>query len=496
MNFIKNFDYLSKKVSLTINNEGETSFKTLVGGIISFLSFFCSLMCGSYFIFRLLKRKDLSIIQSTQINPFINITYSHKLPFLLRLSDTNSLPYQDDEKLYYITSSIWYGGSNNTSLIGNAPQTSQSFNISKCNLDVHFDDEFKSFFNKFENLNSYYCLPIRNYSQNIYGLYGNTFPFSYYSFTLRFCKNTTENNNSCYSNSDIRELIKSPYLDVIFIDYTIDSLNKKEVKKLSVRKERYELSILLYKRIWLYLENIKFITDNGYFFSKNQIENFYRYESVRIDPSLLEGEKSYFSTLTILNSLNTSIYNKQYTKFQDYIAIIGGIVKIVTLLCSFLNYFNSQNSYYLKIIHDFIIEDKFNEKWKNNIVKLNSSMNGKSIKISNNSNNDISKNESCINTVGQIHWVKEDAFRKIDSSISNKIFPIYFANKETKQLFQMYKELINQRLNIINILKKLEVIQIPDNFIKKSMTIQNVITGQSHLKLAHLKFNNYLGENN
>ena len=100
MNFIKNFDYLSKKVSLTINNEGETSLKTLVGGFISFLSFFCSLICGFYFIYRLLKRKDLSIIQSTQINPFINITNSHKLPFLLRLSDTNSLPYQDDEKLY------------------------------------------------------------------------------------------------------------------------------------------------------------------------------------------------------------------------------------------------------------------------------------------------------------------------------------------------------------------------------------------------------------
>ena len=486
MKYLKNFDYLSRKVSLTTNNEGETSFKTVTGGIISLLSFFCSLICGTYFISRLLQRKDLSIIQSTEINPFINITFSHKLPFLLRISDTNSLPYEDDEKIYYITSSIWYGGSNNTSLIGNAPQYSQSFNVTKCNLNIHFTEEFKPYFQNIEDLNSYYCIPPRNYSQNIYGLYGNTFPFSYYSFTLRFCKNTTENNNSCYDLSDIRKMLDAPYLDVIFIDYTIDSLNIKEVKKTTIRKERYELSSVLYKRIWLYLENIKFITDNGYIFTKNKIENFFKYESVRIDPSLFEEEKTYFSTLTVLNSINTSTYNKQYTKFQDYIAIIGGIVKIVTLFGTFLNYFNSQNTYYLKIINDFIIEDK--EKSKKKILRINSSIHQKSNKFHNNSN-DISKNESYNN----INCVKADSFHKINSSLSNKIFPIIFAKKETKDLFLMYKELINQRLNIIYILKKLEVIEIPEKKIKTTLTNQNVFEG--NFKLSQLKTNNYICNN-
>ena len=105
------------------------------------------------------------------MNPYINLTYSNKLPFLLRISDTNSLPYDEDNKLYYITSSVWFGGSNDTSLLGTASQTSQSLNISKCNLDIHFTDEFKSYFDKFENLSSYYCLLPRNYSQTIYGLY-------------------------------------------------------------------------------------------------------------------------------------------------------------------------------------------------------------------------------------------------------------------------------------------------------------------------------------
>ena len=102
------------------------------------------------------------------------------------------------------------------------------------------------------DLNSYYCLKPRNYNQTIYGLYGNYYPFSYYSFTIRYCDNNTQNNNSCYSIEQIENKITSPYLDVIFIDYTLDSIHQ-HVQTISLRQERYELSIKLYKRIWLYL---------------------------------------------------------------------------------------------------------------------------------------------------------------------------------------------------------------------------------------------------
>ena len=57
------------------------------------------------------------------------------------------------------------------------------------------------------------------------------------------------------------------YLDVIFIDYTINSLKIKKVNEIFIRKERYELSIL-FKRIWLYFENIKYIVDKRYILSR------------------------------------------------------------------------------------------------------------------------------------------------------------------------------------------------------------------------------------
>ncbi len=57
------------------------------------------------------------------------------------------------------------------------------------------------------------------------------------------------------------------YLDVIFIDYTINSLKLKKVNEIFIRKELYELSIL-FKRIWLYFENIKYIVDKRYILSR------------------------------------------------------------------------------------------------------------------------------------------------------------------------------------------------------------------------------------
>ena len=129
-------DLVPHKVTLTFNEQGETKYKTLIGGLIS-IFFIIIIIIYCFFLFiRLFYRRDISVVHSTQINPYVNLTDSHKLPFLLRLTDTNSNPYQEDEKMYYITASIWYGGSNNTSLAYHAPQFSDSLNVSKCDINI------------------------------------------------------------------------------------------------------------------------------------------------------------------------------------------------------------------------------------------------------------------------------------------------------------------------------------------------------------------------
>ena len=489
---IKKIDFLSHKATLTFNRKGETGYKTFIGGLISIICLILSFICSFYFLYRLYLRRDISVIQSTNINPFVNLTYSHKLPFILRLTDTNSLPFEDDERKYYITASIWQGGTNDTSLSANAEQKSVSLNIGKCDINKHFSEEYKKYFEDFKDLNTYYCIEPRNSSQTIYGIYGNIYPFSYYSFTVRYCRNTTENDNFCEPMEEIQSAFNDGlFLDVIFIDYTFNALKKKNIKELFIRKDRYELSTVLFKRIWVYLENIKYIIDNGYIFSNKEIEDFHSYESVSSDFTIFE-RKIVISTLTILNGMKTSIYNKQYTKFQDYRAIMGGIIKVITLFCSLLNYFNSQNSYYLKLIKDFIIDNKninVTSKSKSNLNQLNSSIFNKSKNNISSSLDICNKKDSGLSLNQRMS--SKMSFRLIRSSVVAKILPSIFMNQELKKTLLIYKEFINNRLNIINILKKLEMIQINSEVLKKcsqEMSINNNYL----IKQKNSKINNFI----
>ena len=61
----------------------------------------------------------------------------------------------------------------------------------------------------------------------------------------------------------------------------------------------------------------------------------------------------------------------------------------------------------------------------------------------------------------------------------------------------MYKQFINQRLNIITILKKLEIIEIPENTKKNTININNNNANNNtpHIKMINRKYNNFMNDN-
>ena len=88
MKYIKNCDFLYTEAKFTFNESGQTGEKTIFGGIISIFTIIVSLGCIGYFTYRLFNKDDSSIILSSEIDPYVNITYSHRIPFLVRFSDS------------------------------------------------------------------------------------------------------------------------------------------------------------------------------------------------------------------------------------------------------------------------------------------------------------------------------------------------------------------------------------------------------------------------
>ncbi len=516
MNFIKNFDFLSFKVNFTFNDKGEIRLKTLMGGILSILLLLLSSIFTLYFLLRLLNLQDSNVIYSTKIRENLNLSYSINIPFMFRISDTYSNPIPN-QNIYHYYIRFWYTIENSTI------QYYEEIPMSKCDINKHFS-EYKQYFKNMEDLNSFICPEIRLNNQTLYGIYGGNKPFSYYDFSVLKCLNNTIFNLTCKSEEEIHNKLSDSYLDMRYIDYLMDFRNKKKVNNIVIKNERFSISSTMYKRIWLYLNLIKFISDKGIIFQNNFEEKYFTYDSMRFDTDLrnidLLEEPGNFLAFTILNSGKVLIYNRKYFKFQDYLATIGGIIKSISIFCSILNYFNAKNAYYTKIITDFIIQNQIKKKAnfgnetektiiKNNKLSSTKSiqsrfsfyqkssilLNGKSNLLYPQINNDKNINNLDIRTSNSYNVIKQkDKFKK---KFSSHFLPLYLSSKSKndKNEIKNLIKIIHKKLNIINILSSIEKNRVMQEKMVETITKSPKDCFSSQIN-TNIKQNNFLKEIN
>ena len=500
INLIKKVDLYSYEGKFTFNDNGETGLKTITGGILSLFSIITVAIFIIYFLIHLLLKEDATILYSSKRENKVNISYSNILPFMFKISDTYSIPIEK-EGLYNISLLIWY---TNTSNYDNNDiiQYYDELYLEKCDINKHFGD-YINYFKKMNDIKNYFCPPPRLNNQSLNGIYGNNEPFLYYNFYFSKCINSSLNNNSCKSENYIFDLLSNAYLDVRYIDYSINNLNKKKVEEIHIRNERLSISISVYKRIWLYLKKINYITNSGLFYNNKKQEVFHQFDSIRIDSdsrdlsyNIINGT---FTVFSIGNSGVVDIYQRSFLKVQDYLATIGGITKAISFICYLLNYFNAKNSYYKKIIKDFIIElqierkkvfskNHLNSTSRLNLINTNDQIKGSktlnayknnylnhnykrqySIFQINNHQNKSTKNE--VNnertfTVPKNNFQKLKTFSLIPNKLKEKekfekkysisFLPMQLKQKQIKEEFNYYIKMINKRLNIIHVLTILE----------------------------------------
>ena len=68
--------------------------------------------------------------------------------------------------------------------------------------------------------------------------------------------------------------------------------------------------------------------------------------------------KGTFLSFTVLSTGHIQRYHRKFVKIQDYMATYSGIIKAISLVSIFMNYFYSQNQYYFRLINGFIIPEK------------------------------------------------------------------------------------------------------------------------------------------
>ena len=439
MKYVSRFDYLSHQAKLTINSKGDTKFQTIFGGVLSVISIISSFVISTILFIQYIRKDSSHITLSSESSSFFNFSYSHQTPFMMRLLDTNLKPYDNPSSVYYIKMRYWYGGNNQSD---NEFLSSNEIPIEPCDINKHFSI-YKYMINSSNDLSSYFCPIERQFNQTIKGVYRNASPFGYYHFYLYKCANNT--------NASIS--LQSAILDFKYIDYDISTIDKSSKKKPSLRTENFLFSSNQYKKIWIYLRHIKYVSDEGLVFTYKNTENLYQVDSVRFDSvnakEPIEDSENIFGGIAIIGKSRGEIYYIKYIKFQEYIANISGMIRFIFTISYVVNYCYSRNCYYLMIINSF-----FNNKKSKNLIMLrerNSLVNSCSV------NNFIEKKNRLINIK-----IQEKNKTKCDTNVNYKIrvnimkrfvpFKLIFSKKKFQVIHEYYHE-INRRLSIFSLLK-------------------------------------------
>ena len=181
----------------------------------------------------------------------------------------------------------------------------------------------------------------------------------YFEVGARRCKNSTLNNFSCLSNELMSNLLVDSNYRINLINKMFDTNNYKNPVSSMVQEIRGSVSPSTYSSNYLNLNNVQFKTHNGLMFDNIEvIDSFNFNDRVEIVASIMPGGPNEDSIFMFrLEGQNIPvIYERYYTRVQEVLANIGGVVKCIFLIMKFINYFHSTFMKNKRILEDVLLK--------------------------------------------------------------------------------------------------------------------------------------------
>ena len=336
-----------------LNINGKKYFNTFCGTCISI---FIILIAFFFIIFYL-----LIILRHTQPNILTTI-YNDENPKLINLKPDNfvitfslqNIEYENyiDESIYTInaTKSIVYLDDRG---INNAKETEIS--VIKCS-DYKFQiipQYFKSL-----PLKNLYCInetDIRlqgQFKQNVW---------EYVNVRFSKCINSTSNNFSCKSETEINNALKGGFIGIFLTDFNILPNNYSYPYHIYGKNIYNTFSINYHLSYWIFLKSIELKTDSGLIFSSIKSMKFFALEDTKPDIDYREG--NIFLTMVFRNSPKREVFERTYLKIQNVAATISGMINLSLIIGEILVYIIRLTLYRFYFIQFFNPDNKiFNYK--------------------------------------------------------------------------------------------------------------------------------------
>ena len=361
--FIKNFDYLSPRIS--IYYQGNLSHSSIVSGILSIISVISIIYLGIYFSFDFIKKnqpngfyytsfiKDAGIfyINTSSLFHFVNINNNikgeienEKIDFTIyniigmQIPLENFFNEENNQIKYSITN-------NDHWLYGYCDKTLVDENIEDLIFPTHFFDTsacIKKYYSKIEK--KYYDVGDEDFKwpRIAYGTFNDNNEL--YSIFIQKCNNNLLNqilgiNSQCKEDSEIENynnINGQRIFRLYFINNYINILDYHHpTEKYFFKIETYLKKNICHRNEISFRSNLV-KTHEGVIFEKTQKDSSYMYN--RVDRySETFGEKYIYVTYTFYLKNTRNYYERTYKKIPDVISDIGGFCQIINIIAGFLN---------------------------------------------------------------------------------------------------------------------------------------------------------------
>ena len=471
--FLKNFDYTSP--SLTLYYNSKRSHVSIFGGILTILSYIFCVIISGYFLSEVIFRKNPGIF-------FYNRVVTDAGTFPLNSKSMFHYIYIKNVDADVLSKYIQIIGFRNLYVttynnIGDR-ENYDHYIYERCKLDL--DDlsynNIKDVLNYTEYNLSFCLTSFYNKTNNkIISVKDKNFPIpsvehgmsnplaTYYGVFIQKCHNSTFfNNNSCPSQIEIDNYVHNNNMSVGFsiINYEVIVENFEKPFKLSMNKITNGILNNAFTVNHLNFQPLSVISHNGFFLDKKKEGNYYAFD--QNEKNTLDTETGILSSFYIWMQNKKQIYERTYKKVQNVMGDIGGSIKILITLTSWLNYLNYKHTVFLdinKIMNlYYLFCDKNNLNNKNHFISLNlkESIIYKSNNIHNlmeNSNLSLDKSNRVIINNNHNNKINNDNINKENKNLSNYYFKQYSRkNNILIELLNLQEE-FNENKNHLKVTK-------------------------------------------
>ena len=479
LKLLKSIDMFGRKTELKMNKHSK--YNTHLGGLFSLIMLSICIPMFLNFGSDMLYHQNPTAIFSQVFskNPERYYFSQEKYFFMFGIEAPDTYAHFIDETIYQVN--IINRGLSKTS--------DDSFNIplERCSEDkLPHDKQIHEYFINAPGspINDLYCIKnLENYY--IEGSF-DTDNYAFIEIMITACQNKTENSSApiCKSPEEIEAKL-SGYFAFYTMDYLIDPNNFKNPGQQTGKDYFTPISIGMTRNTNRYIATSKINSDDGFLFSSI---NNYNYPSYYEDKETLLIDKSNQGLIidfVLRKYHNDLIYTRNYQKFQDVLAQIGGIIQILSIFFSYLSFPFVDKLYFEKIVNSIynfeginLINRKSTKILNKSLIHYNQNLksfqeifgapNSNIVKVNPNTVQIIQNSKEIEKERGFIKYLlkiqnKPPLQTTYWEFFKNKFFPLVLKKKSKKRIKDNFqyerlnkgKNLIIEKLDFAYILKKL-----------------------------------------